>query len=179
MQRTRILYIGPKKSGKSTLFYHMKFGTAFKGIYPPSLPLLFLLRSVSNLVCCYNSDKRTYYLRKFGTVVSLDLALAPKSKKPHTPTSSPAPPTFASPFPTPNIACAPPNSTLPSHFGTPEPHGSDILPADLEVHDVEDFEVLISLPLSSLSPISFSPLPHPPKWLFRHSLSNEMYYQMV
>lgn len=34
MQRSRILYIGPKKSGKSTLFYHLRFGTAFKGIYP-------------------------------------------------------------------------------------------------------------------------------------------------
>lgn len=33
MQRSRILYIGPKKSGKSTLFYHLRFGTSFKGIY--------------------------------------------------------------------------------------------------------------------------------------------------
>eukprot|EP00026_Physarum_polycephalum_P010088 Phypoly_transcript_10238.p1 GENE.Phypoly_transcript_10238~~Phypoly_transcript_10238.p1 ORF type:complete len:323 (+),score=50.50 Phypoly_transcript_10238:134-1102(+) len=93
MQRTRILYIGPKKSGKSTLFYHMKFGTSFRGIY---------------------------YLRKFGTVVSIDLALGSKSKKSH----------------------SSPNSTFASNFGPPEPHGSDILPADLEVHDVEDFEAL-------------------------------------
>jgi len=62
------------------LFYHLKFGTSFKGIY---------------------------YLRKFGTVVSIDLTLAPKSKKGNSPSVT-----------------------------------SDILPADLEVHDVEDFEGL-------------------------------------
>jgi len=91
-QRTKILYIGPKKSGKSTLFYHMKFGTSFKGIY---------------------------YLRKYGTVVSIDLALAPKPKKV-------------------------PLGSLNSTAGfLPDSHViADILPADLEVHDVEDFEAL-------------------------------------
>ncbi len=49
MQRTRILYIGPKKSGKSTLFYHLKFGTSFKGIYPALFLFLFLLSLSSSL----------------------------------------------------------------------------------------------------------------------------------
>lgn len=57
----------------------------------------------------------TYYLRKFGTVVQIDLALAAKSKKTH-----PSP-----------------------YSSNHEPHGVDILPADLEVHDVEDFEVFL------------------------------------
>ena len=61
--------------------------------------------------------KQIYYLRKFGTEVSIDLAVAPKVKKS-------------------------PHST-PINY---EPHGSDILPADLEVHDVEDFEVLLFTP---------------------------------
>lgn len=50
--------------------------------------------------------------------MQIDLALAAKAKKTH-------------------HTCSPS-----SGFGsTHEPHGVDILPADLEVHDVEDFEV--------------------------------------
>jgi len=80
-QRSRILYIGPKHAGKSRLFYHLKFGTQFKGIY---------------------------YLRKFGTVVSIDL----------------------------NVGCSKLKKTTPAT----EPHFTDILSADLEVWDAEDFE---------------------------------------
>jgi len=53
-QRSRILYIGPKHAGKSKLFYHLKFGTSFQGIY---------------------------YLRKFGTVVSIDLNVGTSKNK--------------------------------------------------------------------------------------------------
>jgi len=82
-QRSRILYIGPKKAGKSRLFYHLKFGTQFKGIY---------------------------YLRKFGTVVSIDL----------------------------NVGCN--NKAKNKSTPATEPHSTDILSADLEVWDAEDFE---------------------------------------
>eukprot|EP01112_Ceratiomyxa_fruticulosa_P000814 TRINITY_DN1074_c0_g2_i4.p1 TRINITY_DN1074_c0_g2~~TRINITY_DN1074_c0_g2_i4.p1 ORF type:complete len:374 (-),score=67.02 TRINITY_DN1074_c0_g2_i4:2-1123(-) len=46
--RTRLLYIGAKNSGKTVLFYHLKFSVKFDGIY---------------------------YLRKFGTQVSIDVHL--------------------------------------------------------------------------------------------------------
>jgi len=87
-QRTRILFIGPKHAGKATLFYHLKFGTCFKGIY---------------------------YLRKYGTVVSIDLNLSTTTTKPRKHPLS-----------------------LNSEDGFPPL--SDVLPADLEVWDTEDFD---------------------------------------
>jgi len=113
-QRTRILFMGPKHAGKATLFYHLKFGTLFKGIY---------------------------YLRKYGTVVSIDLNLNPRKHSSflnHEKHSSSLNEKHSSLLNHDGDGIRKHSSSLSSDDGFPPV--SDVLPADLEVWDTEDFD---------------------------------------